>query len=113
MVTFRGVTGFGNDLLGGSDGFLGFLLLHASRGSTGFLNELIGLSIGLGQDFLALDLGSRELSLNFFGIGEAFSNACAALFEHVNDRLICEPLEQESYNTKADDLTDQVRPINA
>ena len=99
MRSWSGGGGFarlGDDLFGGGDGFLGFLLLHAGGGGAGLLDELVGLGVGLAQHLLAGRFGPGQFGFDLLGVGEAFGDALAALFQHVENGLVGEALEQDA-----------------
>ena len=59
-----------DDLFGGGDGLLRFLLAHAGGGLPRLVNQLVRLVAGVGQNFLAFGLGVRHVRLDFFRVGE-------------------------------------------
>ena len=78
-----------------------------------FLNEFGGLGIGLQQDFLALGLCLGQLSSYLFCVGKPLSDLTPSLFQHLEDRLIGEPIKNKADDGEADDLGNQMRPVHA
>jgi len=63
-----GFPGLDDDLVGGGDGLLRFLLLDLGRESAGFLDMLVGLGVGLAQEFLGFGLGLGEFLFDLLGV---------------------------------------------
>ena len=90
-----------DDLLGGGDGLLGFLLLDPRGCGAGLLDQLGGLGVGLRQNFLPLRFGAGQLGFDLLGVGQAFGDALAALFKHGQDALVSEEIEQDADDAKS------------
>ena len=63
MIRGGGFARFGDDLLGGGNGFLRFRFLDLRRSGAGFFNQLVRLRIGLVQNFLTRGFGACEFLL--------------------------------------------------
>ena len=113
VLGIRGVPRLFHDFPGGRDGFLGFLFLHARGGSARFFNQLGCLDVRLAQNFLALRCGPRQLGLDLVGVGQAFGNALPAFLQHLQDRLVGKALQEKSDDAEADDLRDEMGPVQA
>src|SRR5258706_15083415 len=113
MLANRRFARLDEDLLSFANGLLGFLLADSGGGGSGFFNQFISLGIGLGQDFLALRFGARELGLDFLRIRQALGDALSPLFEHRQNRVIRKPIETEGDDAKADSLGEEMRLIQA
>ena len=74
VIRRGGFAGFGDDLFGCGDGFLGFLFLDPGGGGAGFLDEFGRLGVGLDEDLLTLGLGAGQFGLDFLGVGQALGD---------------------------------------
>ncbi len=104
---------FGDDLLGSGDGLLRFLFLDFGGRGARFFNQFCRLGAGLRDHFLTLGFRAAELDFNFIGIGQSFGDALAPFFQHCQHALVRELVEHGANNAEADDLRDEVRPIDA
>jgi hypothetical protein len=95
---------FGNDIVGGCDGFLRLHFLDFGGGGTGLLDGLGRLHAGLIQYFLRLGLGIGQFLLDLLGIGEALGDLLAPLFQDGENRLVGEPMQQKRHQAEADHL---------
>ena len=109
----RCLTRLDQDLLTSSDCLLRFLLPHSCGGSVSFLNQFGRLTIGLQQDLLALVRRFLQFGGYLLRVGKSLSNLSSSLFQHLEDRLVGEPLEKKADDGEADDLGNQMRPVHA
>ena len=72
---------------------LGFLGLDARGRGARLLDQLRRLGVGLRQHLLALRLDPGELGLDLLGVGQARRDLLAPRLEHLQDRLVGEPVQ--------------------
>ena len=113
VVLRGGVARLGDDLFGGGDGFLRFLLLHARCGRAGFFDQLVGLKIGLIQDFLSRGFGPGQFLFDPIRVGQTFRDALAAFLEHGQDRVVSKFVKGKRDDAEADALRDEMGRIEA
>ncbi len=101
------------DLLGGGDRLPGFLCLDASGRRTRFLDQLLSLGIGFRQHTDALRLDAGQFGLDLLGVGQAARDLLAPRLEDLQDRLVGQQVQHDAHDAEADDLRDEVRPVNA
>src|SRR5215470_5527863 len=100
-------------LLGGGECFLCLLLLHASRGFASFLYQYRGLRIGLQDDFVALGLGLSQFGFDLLRVSESLCDLHLPLCQHFQNWLISEAMQNNADDGETDDLSQQMRPVNA
>ena len=88
-------------------------MLHAGRRSPGFLDEFGALGVGLRHHFLALGFGLVQLRFDFLGVGDALPDLFTPQFQHREDALVGELVEDGAHDREADDLRHQMRPVHA
>ena len=60
-----------------------------------------------------MSVGPGQVGLDFLGIGQTLGDEPAPLFQHRKDGAISESVEESTHDAKADDLGNQLRPIDA
>ncbi len=78
-----------------------------------FFDNALGVGVGLAEDFLAAEFGVGELLLDLLGVGLAFFDGFAALFENGDDRSEGEFLQDDVNGEEKDDLSEEFRPGDA
>jgi len=102
----------GYDLFCGSDGLLGFRLLHPGSCGMRFLDQLGGLGIGLHQDFVALRFGPSEFDAYLLPVRKSLRDLPAPLLQHFENWFVRKPVKNKADNAEADNLRNQVRPVH-
>jgi len=106
-------TRFGDDLLGGGDGLLGFLLLDAGGGGAGFFDKFGGLRVCFLKGLALQSFSASEFGFDLFGVCQALGDTLAPLLEHCEDGLVSETIKQKGNEAKANDLSEEMRLVQA
>src|SRR5262249_34008055 len=101
-----------HDLFGSGDSLLRFRFQDTGGRGAGFLDGFGRFGIRLRHHLLALGLGPVQFGLDLFGIRKPLGNLLAPLFQHGEDAPVSELVEYGAYDTEADDLRAEVRPVH-
>ena len=101
-----------DDLFGGGDGLTRLFRLDSGGRRAGVLDQLLSLAVGFGQDGKALRLDPDQLRLDLLGVGQAAGDLLPPRLQHPQDRLVREQVQDTTHDPEADDLGDEVRPVN-
>ena len=62
---------------------------------------------------MALGLDAGQLGLDLLGVGEAARDLLPPGLEDLQDRLVGEQVQHGAHDAEADDLRDEMRPVDA
>jgi len=79
-------------------------IAEVSRAFARFVDHLLRLRVRLRQNFSVTLFRFGELLLDLLGVQLRFGDPLATLFEHGQDRLVSETLQDQRHDDEADDL---------
>ena len=100
------------NLFGSHDRLLRFLRLHAGGRGAGLFDQALALGIGLAQHVLPFGFDPGQLGLDLLGVGQPAGDLLPARLEDPQDRLVGEQVQDGAHDPEADDLRDEMRPVD-
>ena len=113
VLAHGGLVRPGDDLLGRGRRLPRFLRLQPCRRRPCVLDELPALGICPGQHLPALDLDRGQLRLDLLGVRQPPGDLLPPRRQHLEDRLVGEQVQHPADDGEADDLSEEVRPVDA